>query len=109
MSASHHHPRAHPVASNSEARAMAVASGLKSNQSINGPQSNGPGTSLQEIAGSMNTFKRLQRAFDQVGWNLHYLDGDSTLAVHRKWQLSHICQTFDHAEALLHRIGGVTC
>lgn len=61
---------------------------------------------LQVIADRMDTFKRLERGFSAVGWNLFNLDGDSCVAVHRKWQMSQVCPDLRAAAALLKRVGG---
>jgi hypothetical protein len=64
-------------------------------------------TPPQVIADRMDDFTRLQMSFNALGWNFHYLDGDSHLAVHRKWQVSQVCPDLRAAQALLRRIGGV--
>lgn len=68
--------------------------------------SNGQATPLQAAAERMDAFKRLERGFDAVGWNLFYLDGDSCVAVHRRWQMSQVCPDLRAAAALLKRVGG---
>lgn len=91
---------------NGETRTTApTVSGLKSKDSQQ-RQSNAPGNPLQAVADRMDVFNRLQRAFNAAGWNLHYLDGESCLAVHRRWQMSQVCQDMRAASALLRRIGG---
>lgn len=69
-------------------------------------KSNESTSRLQGVADRMTTFNRLQRAFNSVGWNFHYLDGDACLAVHRKWQMSQVCPDLRSANALLRRVGG---
>lgn len=70
-------------------------------------ESNESTSRLQVVADRMTAFSRLQRAFNSVGWNFHYLDGDACLAVHRKWQMSQVCPDLRSANALLRRVGGV--
>jgi hypothetical protein len=60
---------------------------------------------LQAIADRMDRFKRMQRKFDKHGWNLHPLQNEATLAVHRTWATSEVCHSFRDATALLKRIG----
>jgi hypothetical protein len=75
-------------------------------QCDNNTQSSETATRLQVVAERLDVFTRLQRAFNTVGWNFHYLDGDACLAVHRKWQMSHVCPDLRSANALLRRVGG---
>jgi len=61
---------------------------------------------LQVVADRMDAFSRLQEKFSVCGWSLHPLHDDSMLAVHRRWQMSHVCHSSREAHALLRRIGG---
>lgn len=61
---------------------------------------------LQAVAQRMDEFHRLQTAFNAAGWNFHPLDDRSFLAVHRRWQMHHVCQSVGDALRLLNRIGG---
>ncbi len=61
---------------------------------------------IQVVADRMDSFYRLQEKFSLCGWSLHPLHDDSMLAVHRQWQLSHVCHSTREAYALLRRIGG---
>lgn len=64
------------------------------------------GDRLQVVADRMDAFRRLQERFSVCGWSLHPLHDDSMLAVHRRWQMSHVCHSSREAHALLRRIGG---
>lgn len=64
------------------------------------------GDRLQVVADRMDAFKRLQERFSLCGWSLHPLHDDSMLAVHRRWQMSHVCHSYGEAHALLRRIVG---
>ena len=64
------------------------------------------GDRLQVVADRMDAFNRLQERFSLCGWSLHPLHDDSMLAVHRRWQMSHVCHSYREAHALLRRIGG---
>ena len=64
------------------------------------------GDRLQVVADRMDVFRRLQERFSVCGWSLHPLHDDSMLAVHRRWQMSHVCHSSREAHALLRRIGG---
>lgn len=61
---------------------------------------------IQEVSNRLDQFSRLQRAFDQRGWNLYNLWGDSLLAVHRTFGVSQVCHSVREAQALLRRIEG---
>lgn len=63
-------------------------------------------SAIQVLAERMDTFKRLERAFDAAGWNLFYLDGESCLAVERRWQMNKVCPDLRSAASLLKQIGG---
>jgi hypothetical protein len=63
-------------------------------------------TPLQVVCERMDRFKRLEAAFNRVGWGFYPLTAESFLAVHRKWQMSHVCQDFRAAFSLLKRVGG---
>lgn len=54
----------------------------------------------------MDRFKELEARFHALGWALSPLCGEATLAVHRKWAIHQICQTYGDAAQLLRRIGG---
>lgn len=73
------------------------------NEQANGTQI---GNRLQVVADRMDLFKRLQEKFSRFGWSLHPLHGDALMAVHRRWQISHVCSSAEEAFALLRRIGG---
>jgi hypothetical protein len=51
-------------------------------------------------------FKRLAQSFRSIGWDFFYLNGESCMAIHRKWRMSQVCQTYRDAQALLRRVGG---
>ena len=70
------------------------------------PESAAQATPLQVVAERMDIFKRLERGFGAIGWNLFYLDGEACLAIHRKWQMSQVCPDLRAAAALLKRVGG---
>jgi hypothetical protein len=53
----------------------------------------------------MDRFQELAAGFHELGWTLSPLCGESTLAVHRKWAIHEICQTYADAARLLRRIG----
>lgn len=61
---------------------------------------------IQVIAERMTAFKRMESAFGKVGWSFYPLTDESFLAVHRRWQMSHVCPDLRAAGALLRRIGG---
>ena len=61
---------------------------------------------VQAVAERMSVFKRLEQAFDAVGWSLYPLTDESLLAVHRNWQINTVCPDARAAHALLKRIGG---
>lgn len=86
-----------PGADNTEALQTNNTNGLKS------IEASGP---FQAASERMDSFTRLERAFDSIGWNLFYLDGESCVAVHRRWQMSQVCPDLRTANALLRRIGG---
>lgn len=72
-----------------------------------GRESNDQANPIQVAADRMDAFKRLERAFDAVGWNLFYLDGEACLAVERRWQMNKVCPDLRSAASLLKMIGGV--
>jgi hypothetical protein len=75
-------------------------------QANNQSKSIGAPLNIQGVAWRCEQFDRLHQAFDRLGWNFHYLNGESCIAVHRKWAISHICRDYRDARALLGRIGG---
>ncbi len=61
---------------------------------------------LASVVARMDRFQELAARFHELGWTLSPLCGESTLAVHRKWAIHEICQTYADAARLLRRIGG---
>lgn len=62
---------------------------------------------LQEAADRFDHFKRLERGFNEAGWNFHNLCDGAVLCVHRKWGMHQVCHDLRAASALLRKIGGV--
>lgn len=62
--------------------------------------------SLQVVAERMDAYNSLEQAFGKHGWSFYPLTNESFLAVHRRWQMHHVCPDLRAARALLRRIGG---
>lgn len=94
------------ITSQQEKGSSAENTGAHQTSNTNSAESKENRLAFQAIADRSDAFKRLERAFDSVGWNLFYLDGEACLAVERRWQLNKVCPDLRSAAALLKMIGG---
>lgn len=94
------------IAFNKEKGLDAANTEASQTNNTNDQKSTDSKSAIQVLAGRMDTFKRLERAFDAAGWNLFYLDGEACLAVERRWQMNKVCPDLRSAASLLKQIGG---